>query len=195
MNYSAGSLGWYSNLYDLAKLNVDDVSIANLNHARQVALQNRSIYESVEIQTQVPWYVVAAIHVRESNGDLGCALCNGQRIIGTNRKTTWTPAGRGPYATWIDSAVDALKFEEFNKITDWSLENILRFCEAYNGRGYLLYHPKVLSPYLWSCTSNYVSGLYTRDGHFDNSMKDIQCGIAALFKALEGIVTFTRATL
>lgn len=170
--------------------------MVRLTNTKRTALKYRDIqYKLVEEKTGVPWHVVAGIHMRESNADFKRVLHNGEKIIGTNQKTKYVPIGRGPFATWIDSAIDVINFRQLNLVTDWSLENTLKICEAYNGRGYLLFHKDVQSPYLWSCTNNYVSGLYDSDGNFDPALVDRNCGIAALFKCLDGEVNFKRAAL
>jgi len=53
--------------------------------------------------------------------------------------------------------------------------------EKWNGFGYRLYHPKVLSPYLWGFSNHYTSGKYTADGKFDESAVSTQCGAAVLY--------------
>lgn len=69
---------------------------------------NRSRYEVVSKATGVPWDVIGVIHYRESSGSFAGVLHNGQKIIGTGKKTTLVPKGRGPFSTWEDAAVDAL---------------------------------------------------------------------------------------
>lgn len=192
----AGSLEWYADLWDSCRILMDNYPLAQMIHAKRMAIINRDTqYEAVEKLTGVPWYVIAALHMRECDFDFRCVLHNGEQIVGTGRKTRLVPAGRGPFATWIESAVDALKFDKFDQVTDWSIENTLKVCEAYNGLGYLKYHPTVRSPYLWSCTNIYTGGLYNSDGHFDSELKDKNCGVAALFKCLDGQIKFKRAAL
>jgi lysozyme family protein len=192
----AGSLQWYANLWDSAKLSIDNYSLTCLKHAKYTALQYRDYqYKPIELATGVPWYVVAALHMRECDFDFRCTLHNGEKIIGTNRVTEEVPKGRGPFATFKDGAIDALVQGGLNLVKDWSLENTLKVCEAYNGLGYLRYHQSVMSPYLWSCTSVYSCGLYDSDGSYDPELKDKNAGVAALFKCLDGDVTFTRAVI
>lgn len=192
----AGSLEWYKNLWDTCHISIDKTSIVQMIHAKRMAIIGRDQYSAVEKLTGVPWYVVAALHMRECNFDFRCVLHNGEQIIGTGRKTRDVPAGRGPFDNWRDGAVDALQCDGFDKVTDWTLENTLKVCEAYNGLGYLKYHSDINTPYLWSCTDAYTSGLYSSDGHFRDDLIDKNCGVAALFKCLEtGQVRFTRAAI
>lgn len=68
-------------------------------------------YRAVQAATGVPWYFIGALHMRESGCNFAGVLHNGDRIIGTGGLTTRVPAGRGPFATWEASAVDALKLK------------------------------------------------------------------------------------
>ncbi len=80
--------------------------------------------------------------------------------------------GRGPFASFEDAAVDALKncSPYAAKNTDWSVGGLLTMLEQYNGLGYF---NKVLpSPYIWSGTDQYVSK-YVADGVFDPNVVDI----------------------
>lgn len=146
----------------------------------------RARYEAVAQKTGVPWDVIAVIHYRESSGNFAGVLHNGQKIIGTGKKTTLVPKGRGPFATWEDAAVDALMncAPYAGKNKDWSLGNTLDVLERYNGLGY---RKKGLpSPYLWAGTDQYSKGKYVADGRFDPNHVDQQLGVAALLIALRG---------
>lgn len=148
---------------------------------------NQARYAVVAAQTGVPWYFIGAIHMMESSCDFRGCLHNGERIIGTGLKTTMVPAGRGPFATWEESAIDALKFDGIAGQTDWSVGQALRRAEAYNGWGYKMYHPEENSPYVWACTSvNDGRGKYVADGKWDaNANANTQVGVAAIFRQLE----------
>ena len=147
---------------------------------------NRARYEAVSAKTGVPWDVIAVIHYRESSGSFAGVLHNGQKIIGTGRKTTLVPKGRGPFSTWEQAAIDALMNcnPYVGKNKDWSLGNTLELLERYNGLGY---RKKGLpSPYLWAGTDQYAKGKYVGDGDFDPNHVDTQLGVAALLIALRG---------
>lgn len=149
-------------------------------------MANRSRYDAVSAKTGVPWDVIAVIHYRESSCSFSGVLHNGERIIGTGRKTTLVPKGRGPFQTWEQAAIDALvncaPYAAKNK--DWSLGNTLDVLEAYNGLGY---RKKGLpSPYLWAGTDQYTSGKYVADGKFDPNTVDKQLGAAAILMAIRG---------
>lgn len=145
---------------------------------------NRARYEAVSKATGVPWDVIGVIHYRESSGDFAGVLHNGQKIIGTNKKTTLVPKGRGPFLTWEDAAIDALvnapPYAARNK--DWSIAGTLDILERYNGLGYR--NKGLPSPYLWAGTDQYVKGKYVADGKYDPNHVDKQLGVAALLMKL-----------
>ncbi len=155
-----------------------------INSQADKILANRARYEAVSKATGVPWDVIAVIHYRESSGDFKGVLHNGQKIIGTGKKTTLVPAGRGPFSTWEEAAKDALvvcpPYAAKNK--DWWIAGTLDILERYNGLGY---RKKGLpSPYLWAGTDQYVKGKYVADGKFDPEHVDKQLGTAAILMRL-----------
>lgn len=142
-------------------------------------------YVAVAATAGVPWFVIAVIHQREAAGDFRGVLHNGERIIGTVRKTTLVPKGRGPFASWEASALDALVncHPYAARNTDWSIGATLTLLERYNGLGY--FSRGLASPYLWAGTDQYVKGKYVRDGVFDANAVDGQLGCAGLLMALQ----------
>lgn len=141
---------------------------------------NRGRYEVVSKATGVPWDVIGVIHYRESSGDFAGVLHNGQKIIGTGKKTTLVPKGRGPFSTWEQAAIDALAncHPYLAKQKDWSLGITLDLLEAYNGLGYR--NKGLPSPYLWAGTDQYEKGKYVADGKFDPNHVDKQLGVAPI---------------
>lgn len=150
--------------------------------AAAYCINNRARYETVSARMggRIPWEFIAALHWREANGNFSGVLHNGDKIIGTGRKTYRVPKGRGPFITWEASAVDALKIKGLDKVTDWSLEHLCYQAERFNGFGYRMYHPNIKSPYCWSGTTNYVRGKYVEDGKFSASTVDAQIGAIPL---------------
>lgn len=172
--------------------NLDRWHAAKFTRSTQIEAQaakiraNKARYEVVAAKTGVPWDVIAVIHYRESSGNFAGVLHNGQKIIGTGKKTTLVPKGRGPFSSWEQAAVDALMncAPYAGKNKDWSLANTLEILERYNGLGY---RKKGLpSPYLWAGTDQYVKGKYVADGKYDPNHVDRQLGVAALLIALRG---------
>lgn len=148
---------------------------------------NRARYEAVSKKTGVPWDVIGVIHYRESANDFRGVLHNGQKIIGTGKKTTLVPKGRGPFSSWEEAAIDALMncHPYLGKHKDWSIEGTLDILERYNGLGYR--NKGLPSPYLWAGTDQYVKGKYVADGKYDPNHVDQQLGVAPiLMKLREG---------
>lgn len=147
-------------------------------------LANRARYEAVSKATGVPWDVIGVIHYRESSSDFKGVLHNGEKIIGTGKKTTLVPKGRGPFNSWEEAAIDALVNAppQAAKNKDWSIAGTLDILERYNGLGY---RKKGLpSPYLWAGTDQYVKGKYVADGKYDPEHVDKQLGTAAILMRL-----------
>jgi hypothetical protein len=112
------------------------------------------------------------------------------------RRTTHVPAGRPkdgePPFEWEASAADALKLRRLGPDTDWSLAGMLYEIEGFNGWGYRLHHAHVLSPYLWSFSSHYLSGKYVADGTWSDTAASKQCGAAVILRRMaeRGVISF-----
>lgn len=144
---------------------------------------NKDRYAAIQVLTNVPWYVIGLMHLRESNLNFATHLHNGDPLT---KRTTHVPAGRPikgvPPFTFEESAVDALLQKGYNTITDWSIERIAFVLERYNGFGYV--SRGINSPYLWASTNNYTRGKYIRDGVFSASTIDTQLGTMAILKVI-----------
>lgn len=149
-------------------------------------MANRARYEAVSARTGVPWDVIGVIHYRESSGSFAGVLHNGQKIIGTGRKTTLVPKGRGPFSSWEEAAVDALMncHPYAGRNTDWSIAGTLDVLERYNGLGYR--RMGLPSPYLWAGTDQYSRGKFVADSKYDPNHVDRQLGAAALLMRIRG---------
>jgi lysozyme family protein len=171
----------YSNLWNRAK--VLPRYRATLERICAKFIANRARYETIEKATGVPWWWVACVHERESSCNFSTHLANGDPL---NHKTVHVPAGRGPFATWEDGAIDAVKYKGLHRVTDWSLPAALYWFEAYNGWGYVQFG--VNSPYVWSFTDQYTTGKYYADGKYASALVDPQPGCAAMLKILLTLV-------
>lgn len=158
---------------------------ARRNEVMSVAkrlLSSRLHYEAIDRLTSVLVIPCACIHERECDGDFRCALCNGERIIGTGRKTTLVPRNHGPYETFEEGAVDAFHIDGLDKVASmpegWTQERACYEWEAYNGfgpRGHGRH-----SGYVWAGTNIYDGGKYVSDGVWDPSAHDQQLGCVAI---------------
>jgi lysozyme family protein len=163
---------------------------ANARLIRNFAAMAKSLvaakprYQTVEAKTGVPWFVIAVIHERESSQNWFANLAQGDPW---NRVSVHIPAGRGPFRSWEEAAIDALMncapYAAHNK--DWSARGALTELEQYNGLGYA--SRGVPSPYLWSGTDQYKSGKYVRDGVYDPDAVDSQPGCAGLLLAMTAL--------
>ena len=148
---------------------------------RLVSKETKSAYQAVSAKTGVPWAVIAVIHERECSQDWSRSLAQGDswRTVSVH-----VPAGRGPFQSWEEAAVDALvncsPYAARNK--DWSIGGTLTQLEEYNGLGYAARGRP--SPYIWSGTDQYVRGKYIRDGVYDPEAIDKQLGCAGLLLAM-----------
>jgi lysozyme family protein len=138
-------------------------------------------YLTVSARTGVPWWFVAVVHERESSQSWSGSLAQGDPW---NRVSVHVPAGRGPFASWEDAAVDALincaPFAARNH--DWGIGGTLTMLEQYNGLGYA--SRGFPSPYVWAGTDQYKSGKYVRDGVYDPHVTDTQLGCAGLLMTM-----------
>jgi lysozyme family protein len=182
---------YYKQLFDTMVVNTS-IQI----QAKQIAdkiKQNISYYQQISNATSVPTNVIGIIHNMECGLNLNEHLHNGDPLTS---KTIHYPSGRPltgtPPFTFKDSAIDALKFDEFDKIKDWSIENTLLTLERYNGAGYA--NLNVNSPYLWSGCQHYTSGKFveiwdvTRNkyvSHYDTTLVSKQIGGAVILKLLQ----------
>lgn len=144
----------------------------------------KSRYQAVSASTGVPWAVIAVLHERECSQNWAGSLAQGDPW---NAVSTHVPAGRGPFKSWEEAAIDALvncpPYAARNK--DWSIGGALTRLEQYNGLGYAARGRP--SPYIWSGTDQYQSGKYVRDGVYDPEAVDKQLGCAGLLMAMMAI--------
>jgi len=173
----------YRELYDSCVINPSKAAIVNSLINRM--LSNKSRYETVAGQLNIPWQFIGVIHNMESSMNFSFHLHNGDPLSG---RTTHVPAGRPvngtPPFTWEESAIDVLELRKIDQWNDWTIEGTLYQMEGYNGWGYRLHHPSVLTPYLWSFSNHYIRGKYVADGTWSDTAVSTQCGGAVLLKMI-----------
>ena len=185
---------------------------AEADRAAQVALDNKGRYQSVADATKAPWFFIAAIHYREASQSWRGCLHNGDPW---NQVTVHVPAGRGPWNSWEEAAVDALQYEGYANLHDWTCGDVFRRLEFYNGRGYRIggvknfvchkhgnrvgtfdgiYHgsmqdttPRNASPYVYSGTPYYAKGVSIEDHSFYPDAVDGNVGVMLFLKTLESL--------
>lgn len=167
----------YTNLWRSATLKGGaDATAAETFANKIIAAEDR--YRAVQAATGVPWYFIGALHMRESGCNFAGVLHNGEHIIGTGRVTSLEPPNRGPFATWQESAIDALKLKGMHRVQAWSAARMLYQAEVFNGLGYA--NKGINSPYVWAGTNREQRGKYVADHKFDPNAEDTQLGVAAV---------------
>lgn len=167
-----------------ANLQIRPARLGEANATARKAINGKATYQQVERLTGVPWYFVALCHYRESNFDLDTYLGNGESL---HRVTCLVPKGRGPFASFVDGAVDALRIQHFVGTQDWCIARTLYRLECFNGLGY---HAKgVNSPYLYGGSTLYgpteaKAGKFVADHVFDSNHVDSQLGTAVILHAM-----------
>lgn len=129
--------------------------------------------------------LICALHYRESSLSFAGVLHNGEKILGTGRKTKLVPAGRGPFNTWEEAAKDALYIKKSSFPKVWTLASCLQFAEIFNGTGY---RSRIgdkgqieLSPYAFAGTTLHdETGKYVKDGKYSPTAREQQLGVAAI---------------
>lgn len=173
----------YARLFQICRTRPDAMEEVT-SWAQQMA-NNRARYSGIGDPLGVPWYIVGIVHYRECSLKFDRHLHNGDPLTA---RTKQEPPGRPPTGSppfsFETSATDALKYDGTSKWTDWSLSGTLYKLESYNGFGYRLAHPYVLSPYLWGKSNHYVRGGYPKDHVWSDTYVNKQLGSAVLLRRL-----------
>ena len=174
--YEATKAG-YGNLWRTIQVKSKDA-----DRFAKIIIKNEARYKAIEAKTGVPWFFVGVLHMRESSCDFAGVLHNGQKIIGRNKKTTIVPKGRGPFSSWEEAAVDALKLKGLEKIKAWPIERMGYESERYNGMGYA--NKGINSPYLWGGSNHQQPGKYIADHVWSATAMDAQMGTMTVIKRI-----------
>lgn len=155
-----------------------------VDDAARKCIRLKSRYLKVAKQTGVPWEWLAVIHMRESNNNFAGVLHNGEKIIGSGRKTKLVPRGRGPFPSWEEAAIDALAIKKLVGLpkATWTLGKQLYEAERFNGFGY--FNKGKRSPYVWAGSSMQQRGKFIRDHVYSASTMDTQLGVAPVLKRI-----------
>jgi lysozyme family protein len=178
----------YALLWRTMAVRLEKVSLADRS-ARKI-LANRERYRAVEQKTNVPWFMIGAIHALECGLSFAGHLHNGDPLTARTRQVPQgRPAFGEPPFTWEQSALDSLTMppHSLHRVAEWTIERIAYELERYNGFGYRRFHPGVKSPYLWSYSSHYAAGKYVADGQWSPTAVSTQCGAVVLIKRLAAL--------
>lgn len=134
-----------------------------------------------------PWVVVALIDQMEHEPEYG--LCNSHLHNGDSlaARTMHVPAGRPPAPSmppfgFVESAIDALRYEGLDQVAAWTVERLAYWLERYNGGGYLALPGE--NPYLAGWSNRETPGRYTSDHHYDPDARPAQPGALTVLKLL-----------
>lgn len=152
-------------------------------------IEHKEKYQAVAEEIGCPTTFVMGIHIRENARDIGrfsSYLGNGQAL---DKVTTFVPKGRGPFSSWEEGAIDALKLHNLDEIEDWSMERMVYEWERFNGFGYRWRqkkYPDILmhTPYVWNHTQHYEKGRFVSDGKFNPRSEDKNIGCFVLHHIL-----------
>ncbi len=179
--YSREKGNEYRRLFET--LEVRSTRTADVDWLADRALSLQPRYRRIGDPIKVPWYFIAAVHMRESSFRVDLHLHNGDPLTAqTVRIPAKRPPTGAPPFTFEQSAIDALRMKSLDKVKDWSLPHLLFKLEAYNGFGYQT--RGLPSPYLWSFSHHYQRGKFVADSKFDPAALDKQCGTATLLRRL-----------
>lgn len=154
------------------------------------AIANKNRYLTLSELTDVPWYIIAAIHLLEATQSFQAHLHNGDPLTA---RTVHVPKHRPPFGEppfkFEDSGVDALVSEKFDQVEDWTLPGALFNLERFNGFG--TRDKGIHTPYLWSFSNHYAKGKFVADHVFDPNAVSKQCGAAVLLKRMTSEEAFS----
>ena len=154
--------------------------------------KNKVRYEEVAATAGIPAKMVASLHWRESTGDFGTYLHQGDPL---GKKAVHEPSfdqGTPIFKEWEPAAEHALEMKKGIKKAykidqDTTDEAALAsYAERYNGLGYHNYH-SMASPYVFAGTDQYAKGKYRSDGAggWDNNYKDTQLGVIPMMRNID----------
>ncbi|MEY3213184.1 MAG: hypothetical protein RIT28_3665 [Pseudomonadota bacterium] len=170
-----------------------DVDLSYANHKGEMAAfkkhweANKARYAAVSAKSGVPANLIAALHWRESSGNFGTYLHQGDPL--GKPAVNW-PNNIPVFHKWEDAAIHALGMKSklakdlgmASNTTDMAA--MATYAEYYNGMGYA--NKGKPSPYVYSGTDQYDKGKYVRDGVYDPNTKDKQLGVVAMIKSIGG---------
>lgn len=152
-------------------------------------LRTKKVYDEIQAMRPngVPSRIAFCLLYRECDNDMSCSPAQGDPLT---HKSRHVPKGRipgvSPAYTFLQAAEDAYysKDLDYLQAKDWStIGSTLWVCEGFNGTGY--WKRGLVSPYIWSGTSNYLRGKYTGDNRYNPKAVDQQMGVAALLLRMQ----------
>lgn len=149
--------------------------------------RNKARYEQVAETAGVPAKLIASLHWRESTGDFGTYLHQGDPL---GKKAVNEPADIPIFKEWEPAAEHALGLKngirDAYKIDQNTTDEaaLTSYAERYNGLGYFNYRA-MATPYVYSGSDQYKKGKYVGDGNWDANHKDQQLGVLPMMRRIE----------
>jgi lysozyme family protein len=128
----------------------------------------------------VPREFLAVIWEMEASSDRTRQILNGQPW---NQKTTIHPRDMGPWVSWREALIEAIRYCGWDKIRKryWIPARMLVEFERHNGMGYR--RRGLVSPYVWGWSNQCPEkGLFVKDGVFDPEKRVVRPGAGVLLK-------------
>jgi len=173
----------YRHLFETAKVRSKYDSNVRWYISKLLTEKYQQRWNQVAKELCCPWYFVGIIHAMEAGFNFRSHLHNGDSL---RRKTRHVPRNRPPVWNppndWQSSAIDALLFDGFGDVKDWSLEHTLYRFEGYNG--WRSRRNGINTPYLWSFSNQYAKGKFVADNVWDPNAVSKQCGAAVMLRVL-----------
>lgn len=149
----------------------------------------------------VPWWFIAGIDMREMSFVHTGHFANGDKILGTGRKTYRIPRGLGPADTWMDSVKQVFDYKaNTHKPFTMLLKKDMNFGDAclawelYNGTGSR--KRGEYNSYVVGFTNFHdETGRWVADGKFDCGAKVVRPGAAAFVLYLITMGDLTKKEL
>lgn len=161
----------------------------SLDRLVEIYEANRDRYEAVSEQTNLPPELIAALHFRESSGNFGTYMHQGDPL---GRPPRNHPTDIPTFHEWEPSAEHALNDSYKKRIQDdlgitrdtTDLAAMAAYAEYYNGLGY--HYAGRDNPYVYAGTDAYTGGKYVADGRYSSRVYDEQPGVLAMVQTLRG---------
>lgn len=152
-------------------------------------IKNKQRYANVVAGTNIPWQMVAVVHLMESSCNFNTHLHNGDPLTArTVHEPKNKPETGSPPFTWEESAIDAITLKEWHLIKSWSHTYSCFKLEQYNGFGYRYLNrdgsQRPINPYLVAGSNLESPGKFTADGSFDPKAISKQIGALVIYKEL-----------
>lgn len=137
---------------------------------------NANRYIAAGNATGVPWSLIGALDLRESDCDPRAGLGQGDPW---NQVSTHVPRGKGPFKSWAAAAEFYIRYDNLDDVpAPWAMDVACYKAEAWNGWGYR--NKGIFTPYLWAGTNHYKRGKYIADGEYSSTAVDEQLGVVAI---------------